>query len=586
MPRAFLESEAERLADGFAATFREHTPHEVPDLLGLALRRGPRVPGTTGQYLDNLLRANPERVIDQHEALAVRTNYGAPDTNTADGVRRIDPPVVRLETRPYASARSTAETVEQDYGTLARFSLDLYNDARQQHGLPLVGGPVTQTYSPPAGDTAPDAPDAGPTGGSTAPGADTAATAPASPELAALAARLPGMERAERAAALALLPEGDRDALASDRILVRALRDGLSAEDFAATAAPLLVRVPEGVERPVSARQEAEAQLLRMLGDPRTTERLLTSGTRLIVVPRDRAMTSLDAFRHLKGARTDQRALDTMRGVFAGGHTAATEENLLGETTSVRGGGAYQDGYSTTTHEFAHAIHVKGLSRADRQWIADVYRAKVAQGEAARWPDGPLRAPKADPGKGSDVTVGKAQEAGKDTNYSSHNELEYFAQLSNAYLGTNTGRDPYTGQPRNNGADWVHRHDRALLPLLERLYGTRPQRVTANPFTATQAENETWAGFRALWDRAEGTLRPQPHTPAPLPSLAAVTGGSSSGYTAVASIAAALGPSSGPVTSGPSPDGPGGTPLSMEDFLPPPTVSTDTSIPPPDTSGR
>ncbi|MYR60192.1 hypothetical protein GTY54_29485, partial [Streptomyces sp. SID625] len=64
------------------------------------------------------------------------------DTNPAQGAPRIDPPVTRLEVRPYATARSTPETIEQDYETLARFSLDLYNRARRQHGLRPVGGPV------------------------------------------------------------------------------------------------------------------------------------------------------------------------------------------------------------------------------------------------------------------------------------------------------------------------------------------------------------------------------------------------------------------------------------------------------------
>ncbi|MYR61281.1 hypothetical protein GTY54_35385, partial [Streptomyces sp. SID625] len=75
VPRAFLESRAEHLADAFAATFRAHVPHAVPDPLSLLLWRGPRSGATTGHYLDNLLYADPERVIDQHDGLAVRTNY-------------------------------------------------------------------------------------------------------------------------------------------------------------------------------------------------------------------------------------------------------------------------------------------------------------------------------------------------------------------------------------------------------------------------------------------------------------------------------------------------------------------------------
>nr|WP_237331267.1 hypothetical protein [Streptomyces mexicanus] len=517
VPRAFLESRAEQLARDFADTFRAHVPGPVSDPLDVPLWQDRSSAARTGHYLDNLLHARPERVVDQHEGLAVRTNYDALDTNTAQGTPRIDPPVARLEVRPYASARSTPDSIERDYDTLARFSLELYNRARQQHGLRPVGGPVVQGYAPPAGNAGarvPEPPDAAATQAALASGTDPAPGSATSPRLASVVARLPGMGSAERTSALALLTDAERDALAADASLVRALRDGLSPEDFAAVAAPLLVRVPAGVHQPVSARQRAESQLVRMLGDPQTTERLLTGGARLIVVPRDTAMTSLEAFRHLKGAQDGRRRLDTERGVFTGGSSATGEENLLGETTTVPGGTTYPDGYSTTTHEFAHAIHLHGLSEADRRWIADVYRAKIDQGEAAHWPDGPLRAPASASAEDSGTTAGPAPDARRDTNYSSHDDREYFAQLSNAYLGTNTGADPFTGQPRNNGADWVRRHDPALLPLLERLYGADPRPAPANPLTTTRAENETWEAFRALWDRAEGTLRPQPHPPA------------------------------------------------------------------------
>ncbi|MDW6059168.1 hypothetical protein SAZ11_15470 [Streptomyces sp. FXJ1.4098] len=107
-------------------------------------------------------------------------------------------------------------------------------------------------------------------------------------------------------------------------------------------------------------------------------------------------------------------------------------------------------------------------------------------------------------------------------NYSSRDELEFFAQLTNVYFRANRGKDPYTGESRHNGGpDWVRRHYPALFPLTQRLYGADPEAVyagTVNPVDATQAENEIWEGFRALWDEAEGTHVPQPHTPAPVPA--------------------------------------------------------------------
>ena len=56
-------------------------------------------------------------------------------------------------------------------------------------------------------------------------------------------------------------------------------------------------------------------------------------------------------------------------------------------------------------------------------------------------------------------------------NYSAQNESEYFAQLSNAYLGTNLGDEPTTGMPRNNGRAWiVANEDKEMLDLLDKVY--------------------------------------------------------------------------------------------------------------------
>jgi hypothetical protein len=321
-----------------------------------------------------------------------------------------------------------------------------------------------------------------------------------------LASRLPGLSSAQRASALEFLSAADRERLASDPAVVDALRAGLSAAEFAQTAAQLLVQVPAGVDQPVSARHEVQARIARMLGDPEVAARLLKGGSRVVVVPKGEAMTSLSPFRHLAGqpvgeSQGPSRRWDDVRG--SGDRTVAvTEENLLGERTDVGPSPNYPAGYSTTTHEFAHAIHQYGLSTADRKVITDSYRNKLAKGHGVPWPDGPL--------------YNTADQAMR--NYSSTTELEYFAQVTNAYLGTNTGVDPYTGQPRNNGAAWVRQHEPALLPILERLYGPDPHAAPAgqaNPVDRTQAENDLYDGYRAFWDQVENTHRPQPHPPAP-----------------------------------------------------------------------
>ncbi|HZX38658.1 MAG TPA: hypothetical protein VFF37_10060, partial [Streptomyces sp.] len=334
-----------------------------------------------------------------------------------------------------------------------------------------------------------------------------ATDAVASDPIRQLVSRLPGMPEEDRTHELALLSPAERERLASDPALVDALRQ-LPVAEFAKTAAQLMVQIPAGVDQPVSARDEAQAQIARMLRDPDVTEQLLKKGARMIVVPKSEAMTSLDPFRDLAGrTKSDGRSWDEVRGI--GRRTAGvTEENLLGEVTSVptTDQPAHPDGYSTTLHEFAHTIHAYGLSKAWQQEIHDAYRATLDE-YGALWPDGVLH--------GMD---GKGRRTG--ANYSSRDELEFFAQLTNVYLRANGGTDPYTWERRQNGGpDWVRRHQPKLFPLMQRLYGEDPEAVytgPVNPVDATQLENETYEGFRALWDQAEGIHVPQPHTPAPV----------------------------------------------------------------------
>ncbi|MEU5382832.1 toxin glutamine deamidase domain-containing protein [Kitasatospora cineracea] len=311
---------------------------------------------------------------------------------------------------------------------------------------------------------------------------------------------LPGMSAHERAQELANLTPENRRWLARDPRTVDALRNGLPPHEFARTASELLVHVDPRAERAASARQEAQQQVARMLQDPDTAARLLKSGADVVIVPKDVRMTDVPSLHELRTVRNDSdaaagRAYDDMRG-SGGRHAAVTEENLLGEDTSIGHGGHYEDGYSTTTHEFSHTLHRHGLDEAGQKLITETFRKKDGDPDAV-WPDGP--------GRG----------ANGEKNYSSRDEQEYFAQLTNAYLGTNHGTDPYTGEPRNNGVDWVRHNEPEMLPLLEKLYGPAPDRQGgANPVHATAAENDMYAGLREFTDLVEGnhdTPEPQPH---------------------------------------------------------------------------
>ncbi|MEW2113724.1 hypothetical protein AB0945_00735 [Streptomyces sp. NPDC005474] len=280
--------------------------------------------------------------------------------------------------------------------------------------------------------------------------------------------------------------------LASHQPFVDGLRTSLSPAEFAEVAARLLVVVPGEASRPVSARHEAYAQVARMMGNPEVTSRLLLSGATVVVLPQDVPLTGVSSFAALHGASDEHlgRSADDLRGAATTLTAAIPEENLLGEDTPVGPAAHQPDGYSSATHEIAHLIHMQGLTDADREIIDRAYRNKLSQGPTAQWPDGVRMNLKGDPAD----------------NYSSTDAYEYFAQASNAYLGTNHGKDGMTGRPRNNSAPWVRDHEPDLRPLLEKLYGTEPGTVhssPANPVAATAADNARYEAFRDFMDGIE-----------------------------------------------------------------------------------
>ncbi|MEV5755121.1 hypothetical protein AB0L00_45630 [Actinoallomurus sp. NPDC052308] len=142
-PQAFLEDMAGMLRDGFVRFVARRAGIQDPAPLSWPLPHDwGRSRATIGQYLDNLLLGEPERVIGQHEALAVRTDSRVLDGNPVDGVPRIVPHVVPVEARPLASAHSDLRTVRDEFETLADVSLRLFNRGRGLYGLPPVGGPL------------------------------------------------------------------------------------------------------------------------------------------------------------------------------------------------------------------------------------------------------------------------------------------------------------------------------------------------------------------------------------------------------------------------------------------------------------
>lgn len=261
-PRAYLEHRAGRIAARFKDSFKDEIVVRGGGILDLPLTMssGP-LRATVGQYLDNLLLEKPERFVDQHESLGIRTHFHTLETNPDHrGVPRLDPPVVRMEVRAYASTRETPQTIADDSDTLALLSLSLYNQARLDRGLPPVGRPIAPAqhwpqYAPPTRPLPSSRPaDSAMSAGPDPAEAPAPSSVPLAPALAETAARLIAMDAETRAQELASLAPWDREALAADPAFVEQLRMALSESDFRAVAGRLLVVVPEGVEQPVAAR--------------------------------------------------------------------------------------------------------------------------------------------------------------------------------------------------------------------------------------------------------------------------------------------------------------------------------------------
>jgi hypothetical protein len=301
------------------------------------------------------------------------------------------------------------------------------------------------------------------------------------------------------------------NALLADTAFLNKMRSTLTSERFGLLAASILLISKYAP----AARDEALRVLSTMYGDKGTAFRMLSKPVKTVIVPRDKQMTELDEFKSLlkndsgkgKGKTFDGRWWAHTRGVgdvtVGGTHYAAiTEENLLGgdaaasvfdaprgleagevgEAGTVVGG--YTPGYSTSTHEMAHAIHRYGLRGDQKDVIKKAYAKKRAATKTkatigtTEWSDGPRVAPKAPASWAGytddaylDAVVALDDNARRPyENYASQNDEEYFAQAVNAYFGTNTGVDTTTEQPRNNGKGWVEANEPELFTLLEELF--------------------------------------------------------------------------------------------------------------------
>ncbi|MFN6517255.1 MAG: DUF4157 domain-containing protein [Nostoc sp. CreGUA01] len=258
--------------------------------------------------------------------------------------------------------------------------------------------------------------------------------------------------------ALGGLDEAQITQLRRDSALIDKFQRIMTNAEFAQLAANLVLITPSTVVDRVNARNEALRILTVQLNNKDIARSTINGNMQVVIIPRNKLLTDVTQFADLAGTSTfDGRRWETVRGVGHGNYVAVTEENLLGGncTATFEGNpvsGTYATGYSTTSHEFAHGLHDNSLTSSDRQIITDAYNARKALAAASP----------TDPDQWVD---------GREGCYASQTDHEFFAQLSNAYLGTNAGTDAATGDPRHNGKAWVQTHEPTVFALLERMYG-------------------------------------------------------------------------------------------------------------------
>jgi len=350
----------------------------------------------------------------------------------------------------------------------------------------IEAGTGTEDESTPATATPAATPEAATPATTTAAATPSAATPSATP--AAAPAATPGADALENVLNKDLTDEQVKPFVAGAVTTIEgkdeAARDGLITRMetnlksrpgtiVAPIIAAMILRVPADVTDKAKSRTEAYRILQVMLSDVTIALTTMKKKVTVIIVPQGKLMTDLPEFSRLKGqavmGRTD--TWDAVRGsggMENGGRivTAITEENLLGITATATHAGktvqCYDKGYSTTSHEFAHTLHLNSMSAAQKTIITDAYIARKSSSDshpddANQWVDG------------------------KKGCYASYNEQEFFAQLANCYLGSNGGKDPYTGDNRKNTKAWVETNEPKVYDLLKTLFGESGSLPDTNP---------------------------------------------------------------------------------------------------------
>ena len=221
---------------------------------------------------------------------------------------------------------------------------------------------------------------------------------------------------------------------------------------------------------------EAKEELMRILKiqlqNPEILNSLVENNVKIHIIPMGIYLTDFHEFKKLlplgnhykfnRGVCYYERGYgdETICHVGIGEETLIGADPILIDSSGMKMT-RYEVGYSVATHEIAHAINYVALSQKDTNIIKNCYEKTKLNGN---WVGGP-------------------------DCYASSNVNEYFAEMSNAYLGTYIGFESILEisrseareknipmirligkYPRNNGKEWIRNNDIVMYNLLEKIY--------------------------------------------------------------------------------------------------------------------
>jgi hypothetical protein len=185
---------------------------------------------------------------------------------------------------------------------------------------------------------------------------------------------------------------------------------------------------------------EAARRIIRLLRHiPVVRDNLIARGVEHHIIGVNQQCSDLPEWRHMKGEAVPDRTGtgtmlfdDRVRGM--GGIVSSSGEDNLLQLPDER----YADHRDICSHEFAHGIHMGGLSDDVVKIIADQYEKT-----GGLWPS-----------------------------YAGTNEYEYFAELTMWFFGTRGDYGSITPQPEP-GPRWLQKHDPDGFALIDAFYNGR-----------------------------------------------------------------------------------------------------------------